>query len=650
MYPLKLKWFAYLLLAALLLVSAISPAFGAEKDAEIEIGSIDAGQSPAMPVIEDNGIFRIGIVYGSDMKSSVAFGANGGATVGVIEKASSLFTPLWNSKYTTYTAVTTGDYFVRLNGYCDSTGEIVTAQEQGDMLLALAENLGCPACMGYSDGCCVALGPYGSAGDADAALSMFREIVEMEGGKSFLYGDVIHSDLSSVLLKNGNGKNAFYFQSSDPSYAMALEPKLAEGDSAPHMNYAGETYRGIFEIRRWQLTSSDGIEIINIVPLEHYVACVNAGEIYNTWDIGVHMAFAVTVRTYAVANRKWHDKKYGFDLCGHTCCQHYVGDRRISENILRGVENTKGQVLTYNGKICKVNYAAIAGGCTAKSTDVWGGYEYSYLPSVPTPWERFGQYMPYTSLGQWHKEYTGKQIYEMLAGSSYLKGTMKGEVVDVRITGYAENSVHVKSLQFTDCYGNISSLDRCEDVNIAMNFVSRGCTVFVCGKAGETVERPYYELDNFPSVIYGTGLSGIDGLPDVLKGKPVLKKTTVTLEGTEGSFVFDGSGWGHGVGLSQYGAWDMIMLGYDYQTVLAYYFPTSVLSYVKLPGEPVPDLRYDVNGDGLCSISDVTELLLMIANDETLTADLIDRVDINGDSLLSISDVTDLLLYIALEG
>jgi stage II sporulation protein D len=44
-----------------------------------------------------------------------------------------------------------------------------------------------------------------------------------------------------------------------------------------------------------------------------------------------------------------------------------------------------------------------------------------------------------------------------------------------------------------------------------------------------------------------------------------------------GVFLFNGRGWGHGVGMSQWGAYNMAMKGYSYEDILAYYYKNSVL-------------------------------------------------------------------------
>ncbi|MDD4772756.1 MAG: SpoIID/LytB domain-containing protein [Eubacteriales bacterium] len=70
------------------------------------------------------------------------------------------------------------------------------------------------------------------------------------------------------------------------------------------------------------------------------------------------------------------------------------------------------------------------------------------------------------------------------------------------------------------------------------------------------------------------------GLPAPASADIITTRRTVTAQGSAGSFVFIGRGWGHGVGLSQYGAKALADLGYDHQTILKTYYPgTEILDY-----------------------------------------------------------------------
>ena len=579
---------------------------------------------------------RVGLLYGSTMREEFIFESAGGLEVGVNEKISNTFLSMSELPGGYYAVSPTYGYWLQINGYCLADGTIYSAEMNREELLSFLSDAGYTAYPAYADGYCCVIPLFPDYDSAEQVRSELSEQVLSLGGEAFLFANVVPCSSRACKLTDDANDPVFFFESSTDEYAMAAAPLLAEGDSAAHTRFDSHTYQGYLELRR----VDDSIEVINILPLEHYVACINAGEIYNSWLPEVHKAFSVAVRTYTVANMGHHDKAYGFDVCCSTCCQHYVGDQNISAKIREGVEATAGEILLYNGTIPKVNYAAVSGGVTAKSSDVWGGRDYGYLGAYPTPWERFGQHCKpysasnYTTRGKYTKAFTGEELYNRVKSKC---PTLKGAVTDVEVLSYAQDSSFVSAIRFTDCYGNTADVTTCDNVRLALGLDSSN---FVVGKAGETVTRVYYELDNFPSVIYGEGLPEGSALPDVMNGNVVVKEMDVYLEGPEGTFVFDGAGWGHGVGLSQYGAWDMTTLGYDYKTVLAYYFRDTELVEIKQP-EVYDPILGDLNDDGTLSIGDVSVMLILLSEDYK-GADL-SLVDMSFDGVFNITDVSYLL-------
>jgi stage II sporulation protein D len=62
-----------------------------------------------------------------------------------------------------------------------------------------------------------------------------------------------------------------------------------------------------------------------------------------------------------------------------------------------------------------------------------------------------------------------------------------------------------------------------------------------------------------------------------LVGAEVLRSTNFTVVPNGAEFTFVGKGWGHGVGLSQWGAKGMAELAFGYEDILAYYYPLAAL-------------------------------------------------------------------------
>lgn len=181
------------------------------------------------------------------------------------------------------------------------------------------------------------------------------------------------------------------------------------------MTPARNVYDGVFCFKRYDNGETDGVSLINILPLEAYIAGVLPYETSNSWLPETLKAFAVTVRSFTLTHLNKH-KQYGFDLCTTTECQVYKGAGRINENVMSAVLETKGDVMTYDGDIVNAYYSSSMGGVTVSAKDAWGSStEYPYLAAVETPWEN---YMVHNN-GFWINEVSPEELLERLHKAGY---------------------------------------------------------------------------------------------------------------------------------------------------------------------------------------------------------------------------------------
>ena len=137
-------------------------------------------------------------------------------------------------------------------------------------------------------------------------------------------------------------------------------------------------------------------EDILTLDLESYVLGVLFGEMPAEFEPEALMAQAVATRTYTlrrVANQMKHEDA---NLCTEAqCCQAYMtiaeyvasgGDDVDVAKMQEAVNRTKGQVLTYDGKLIEATYFSCSGGKTEDAVDVWG-QSVPYLKSVDSPGE-----------------------------------------------------------------------------------------------------------------------------------------------------------------------------------------------------------------------------------------------------------------------
>ena len=119
------------------------------------------------------------------------------------------------------------------------------------------------------------------------------------------------------------------------------------------------------------------------VDLEDYVTCVVASEVGNV-KLEACKAQAVAARTFAIARGALKGKVISDSA---SAAQAYRANRINYIMAQMAVEQTMGQILTYNGRPISAVYSHSNGGRTRSSKEVWGT-EHPYLPAQPDPWDK----------------------------------------------------------------------------------------------------------------------------------------------------------------------------------------------------------------------------------------------------------------------
>lgn len=146
----------------------------------------------------------------------------------------------------------------------------------------------------------------------------------------------------------------------------------------------GKGYRGQLRVT----TAPKTLQVVDVVGLDNYLLGVIAGEMPKEWPAAALQAQAVAARSYALASLV---KDRDFDLYADPRSQMYYGVGAETPATTAAVQATKGQVLTYGGKVVMAFYYSSSGGRTASSADVFG-LELPYLQSRPDPWDSLSPY------------------------------------------------------------------------------------------------------------------------------------------------------------------------------------------------------------------------------------------------------------------
>lgn len=450
----------------------------------------------------------------------------------------------------------------------------------------------------------------GTYADDEAAAVAVSKIMPYFRGYAFSISSP--SNTGITVIDSKTGIVLFQYDNSDTNVALGTYPIFSEGNEIfTKVTSTNLIYRGVFCFKRYIASSTNGITAINVLPIDEYVKGVLPYEVSSSWNIEALKANAIAIRTYTYTQLNKHQSAYGFDLCNTSNCQVYRGMKSVTESVERAVTSTKDLVVYYGEKLANCYYAASFGGVSCSAADVWGGKEYPYLIAQLTPWEN---YMVY-SRSFWISEISAVKLAQDLQDNGYL--TIKDEIADIRIDEYCKNSTYVKTVTFIDIYGNevqITGPSRIRSLLtgtlnsanfvVGKNEVKYTIGVFLPGKEpvydevlgtvqencdGRSVhaitadEEPILAMDRY-SVMTADGVSPLGKEHLILRMRTDLDESvylTAQAE-NENSFVFVGKGWGHGVGLSQYGSKDLADAGRSSNDILLAYFPgTTVKAFGK---------------------------------------------------------------------
>lgn len=396
----------------------------------------------------------------------------------------------------------------------------------------------------FDDGWRVCAGPFESETKAGSEAKRLAELLDgTETETRLLEAPVLVVSGEDILLA---------FDSREAEYL--LKP-FEEKDGEPVFSYGGRTYRGGLMAKRFK--ESD-LTLINYLDLQAYLYGVLPREMAKDWPLEALKAQAVAARNFAVANYNKY-AHLGFNLCATVNSQVYGGYGCEGPVSNRAVDETKGKLLTWEGRVFSAFYHSNSGGHTESSENVWS----AALPYIRGVRDDFSIGAPHSS---WRLEYTGEEAAGVLSASGY----DVGRSVNLSVLSRSEN-LHVVSL--------LVESDRLEFV------LEKNAIRSVFGY--NTLRSTYFDLmkDNDLFLMDGafqTGRNPAKGL-SVLSadgGVQVLHEETCHLRGAAGErqnplpggFVFEGRGWGHGLGMSQWGAKKMAEEGYGYEDILAFYY------------------------------------------------------------------------------
>lgn len=250
------------------------------------------------------------------------------------------------------------------------------------------------------------------------------------------------------------------------------------------------------------------------MELEDYLVGVVLGEMPASFETEALKAQAVVARTYTLKCAAAGVKHGAGIMCADpSCCQAYAapadygGGAENLNKVRSAVEETAGQVLTYNGNLIEATYFSCSGGVTEDAVAVWGT-DYPYLRSVESPGEEAAAY--YTD-----SVYFTAEVFQQKLGR--------------KLTGSPKSWV--------------------------------GFVTYTAGGGVNTIR-----------------IGGVDYKGTDIRAKLGLRSTVFTMTADMDGITVNTKGFGHRVGMSQYGADAMALRGCDYEEILTHYYQGTRLT------------------------------------------------------------------------
>ncbi len=269
--------------------------------------------------------------------------------------------------------------------------------------------------------------------------------------------------------------------------------------------------------------SEGGLTAINYVDIEQYLYSVVGSEMPTSWSLEALKAQAVAARSYVLYQRQSGATAI-FDVGNTTAWQVYGGIEKESASTRAAVDNTQGQVLTYSGQIIDAVFHSCAGGRTENSEDIWSS-ALPYLRSVDSPDQdapncRWDKTVPAAELGQ---HYAGVGTILRMVPE---KVTAGGRIVKVRLEGETGSRV----------------IDG-DDLRDALGLRS----------------APFQIIPQMGQVATAGNVTSVPT-----------------------AFQFTGQGYGHGIGMSQWGAQKLAQQNWNYAQILTHYYTGAELRRIEV--------------------------------------------------------------------
>ncbi len=290
-------------------------------------------------------------------------------------------------------------------------------------------------------------------------------------------------------------------------HSLKLPVKIQSGS---YIVINKKIYRGNIILN---LSKNKKLNVINELNIEDYLKGVLPKEVDPNWNSEALKSQAVISRSYVIKNLNRHACD-NFNVCATVHCQVYGGASAETEECNKAVDDTKSEILTFNGEIAQTVFHASCGGYTENPKYIW-----DWKIDVPDYLKGIrDKYCSTSTHNKWCSTLSEQTIRKKLLNAGYKVDEIKSLDLSGKTSGHAKEFITIKHKQG----------------KLKLNAYK-----FRLAVAPDTIKSSYIK--------------------------------NIKKDGK--NFIFTGTGWGHRIGLCQCGAKVMAEKGFSYKEILKHYYP-----------------------------------------------------------------------------
>ena len=351
-------------------------------------------------------------------------------------------------------------------------------------------------------------------------------------------------------------------------------------------------YRGRLQL----LVRGGQVQVVNHLGIETYLTSVVGSEMPHKWPLPALQAQAVAARTYALRQR---GKAGDFDVKATVSSQVYRGVESETPSTIEAVESTRSLVLVHAGRLINAVFHSSSGGATEPSGEVWRN-QLPYLVSV-------ADHDQHSPVHRWNKRFDNDELRDLfreiggVKRLQVLKTSSTGRVRTARVQG-PHGSLVLTGRELRKRLGLKSTMVQFELINGSVGSSTASSTA-PTQTVSQSVSRAappliglWQDSASGPDTTSSRSSRLASLLPPPPPPLPQLNPSAFNrprLDVREGELVLEarGQGFGHGVGMSQWGAHGLALQGADFRQILLHYYRGAEIRPYRSSDDPAVALR-----------------------------------------------------------